>query len=155
MRTDIERAEIYADDVRPGDTCDLGTYHVTEAEIIDFASRWDPQFFHVDVERASTEGHYDGIIASGLHTLGIYQRLSVTGRVGHWRVIAGAGLHDVKFRRPVRPGDTLTGTTRVESVDVEEHRARGLVTYYGELTNQHAKRVFTIRMSAYLEARPA
>lgn len=155
MPTTDTRSAVYAEDIQPGDTWHLGSYTLSEDEIVAFASKWDPQFLHVDVARAATQSQFGGLIASGLHTLGVYQRLSVLSRLAQWRVIAGAGLEEVRFLRPVRPGDTLTGQTRIEAVEMDEVRGRGLVTCAGELTNQHGKQVFSIRMAAYVEARAA
>lgn len=155
MPTTDTQSAVYADDIQPGDSWNLGSYTLSEDEIVAFASKWDPQFLHVDVVRAATQSQFGGLIASGLHTLGVYQRLSVLSRLAQWRVIAGAHLEEVRFLRPVRPGDTLTGQTRIEAVEMDEVRDRGLVTCAGELTNQHGKQVFSIRMAAYLEARAA
>ena len=87
---------IHAEDLQPGLVLELGSHPVTEAEIIDFASQWDPHYFHVDPERAKEESRYAGLIASGLHTLSIYQRLWVLGRNDEWNVIAGAGISDAR-----------------------------------------------------------
>lgn len=146
--------DLYGDDVRPGTRTELGTYSLTAEDIVTFADQWDPQFFHVDEDRAAKEGHFGGLIASGVHTLAIYQRLWVQSREGHWHVIGGAGIRDLQFRRPVRPGDTLTGRTVVENVRFEPDRGRALVDYSGELTNQDGQRVLAVTMSAYLRMRP-
>ena len=62
------RRPVFAEDLAVGDTLELGEYLVTEEEIISFASRWDPQYFHIDPERAVRDGPL-GLIASGLHTM--------------------------------------------------------------------------------------
>jgi len=151
-RTDATLA-LYGDDVRVGERAKLGSYHVTAEDIVSFARQWDPQFFHVDPDRAAAEGHFGGLIASGVHTLAIYQRLSIDSRVQHWHVIGGAGIRDLQLRRPVRPGDTLTGATVVTDVALQSERCRALVEYAGELTNQHDERVLALTMSAYLRMR--
>jgi len=155
VQTSSTELDVYADDMRVGDAWNLGSYQVTEEEIIAFATHWDPQFFHVDPERAATEGYLGGVIASGVQTLAIYQRLSVTSRIGRWHVIAGAGIQQLRFRRPARPGDTLTGRTVVEEVRFEPDRNRAFVTYAGELVNQDDERALTLTMSAYLKSRPS
>lgn len=114
-----------------------------------------PQFFHIDEERANSEGHFGGLIASGVHTLAVYQRLSIQSRTQHWHVIGGAGIRDLQFRRPVRPSDTLTGVSVVENVRLAPGRARALVEYSGELTNQDGERTPVLTMAAYLQMRPA
>lgn len=144
---------VHADDLTPGQVMQLGSHTVSESEIIDFATRWDPQFFHVDPQRAAAESQFGGLIASGLHTLSVYQRLWVDSRTQPWRVIAGATMSDVAFLRPVRPGDVLTGRAVIDDVRLERDKKRGLVDFAGELTNQHDKRVLRLTVSAYLEAR--
>ncbi|KRF19426.1 hypothetical protein ASG90_20650 [Nocardioides sp. Soil797] len=151
----ITATDVYAEDLTPGLVLELGSHTMTEAEIVDFASQWDPQFFHTDPERAACEGQLGGLIASGLHTLSVYQRLSILARTEFWHVIGGAGLRDVRFRRAVRPGDVLTGRSVVEELTLEPERQRGLAAFAGELTNQHGKPVLQLVMSAYLVSRPA
>jgi acyl dehydratase len=147
--------EVYAEDLTPGRVLELGSYTMTESEIVDFASHWDPQFFHTDPERARREGRLGGLIASGLHTLAVFQRLSILARTECWHVIGGAGLDDVAFLSPVRPGDVLSGRSVVADLVLQPERQRGLVTLAGGLTNQDGTSVLRLTMSAYLAARPA
>ena len=98
---------LYAEDLVVGSVHGLGTYQVTLQEILDFAEKWDPQVFHVD--RAAAEaGFFGEIIASGVHTVAIFQRLAVRGAYRHWSVIAGRRV-SAEFPAPVRPGRTLVG----------------------------------------------
>ncbi|MCC9069695.1 MaoC/PaaZ C-terminal domain-containing protein [Arthrobacter cryoconiti] len=71
-------SRLAAEHLPVGQSVDLGSHSVSEAEIIRFASEWDSQYFHTDPETAH-ESHFGGLIASGLHTLSIFQRLSVLG----------------------------------------------------------------------------
>jgi len=144
---------LHGEDLRSGERTELGSYTLSADDIVDFARQWDPQFFHVDDERAITDGYFGGLIASGVQTLAIYQRLMVESLVRHWEVIGGAGIQDLQFRRPVRPGDTLTGSTTIEDVQSQPARGRALVIYAGELINQHSERVLVLTMSAYLRLR--
>lgn len=145
----------FAEDALIGVVRPLGSYEVTEQEIIDFASRWDPQFFHTDPERAAAEGAFGGLIASGIHTVAIYQRLEITSRTDLWQVIAGTGINDLVLRRPVRPGDVLTGTSKLVDRRLEPDRRRGLLTFHGQLTNQHDALVLSLQLSAYVHMRSA
>ena len=86
-----------AEDLAVGDVVTLGTHEVTDVEILEFARSWDPQWFHLDVDAAAA-GPYGGLIASGLHTMAIYQRLYVDST--QWAAIAGRGLPEVRFLRP-------------------------------------------------------
>ncbi len=122
-----ERTEsnlLYADDLVIGSVWDLGAHDVTESEIIEFARQWDPQDFHVD-PAAGDAGFFGGIIASGIHTLAIFQRLAVPAVFDRWATIAGRGMRDVRLLRPVRPGTTLRGSMTVDAVDLHRpDRAR-------------------------------
>lgn len=79
-----------------------GTYTVTRCEIIEFAQQWDPQAIHVD-EEAAAAGYYGGLIASGLHSLALLQRLSVEHVLSGWANVAGSALRDARFHLPLRP----------------------------------------------------
>lgn len=143
----------YAEDLTVGEVIDLGSYTVTETELVEFASQWDPQDFHVD--RAVAENSYfGGLIASGIHSMAVLQRLSVDGVYRHLKVIGGRGLRDVRFWRPVRPGDALTGTMRIDEVVLDDH-GRGLVTSTGQLRDPEGNRVLDLISEAYVRRRPA
>ena len=130
----------HAEDFTVGEECDLGTYEVTEQEVIAFASHWDPQDIHIDPGHAETGGRYGGLI-------------QVLGRREHWNVIAGQGIDRLRFRRPVRPGDVLSGHSRVIDVRLEPEWRRGLVVFDVRALNQEGKEVLTMEMAAYLEMR--
>ena len=143
---------LWADDLSVGQIFEFGEHVVSEEELLDFARAWDPQDFHVDKEVAA-RGPYRGLIASGLHTMSIYQKLNVTGVLTNWRVIAGKRLGDVEFLRPVRPGDTLTGSTVIDAIEFDD-RDRALVTSSAELRNGEGKPVMRTVVEAYVHARP-
>lgn len=142
---------IYADDLRVGDRYQLGRHTVTEEELVAFASAWDPQPFHID-EEAAEQGQFGGLIASGLHTLAVYQRLAVASTGGRWNVIAGRKIREATFVRPVRPNDVLTGSMVVERISLDD-RARGLITTSAELVNGAGERVLTVFSDAFLHSR--
>lgn len=148
-------SSVHAEDLEAGLVLDLGSHPVTEAEIIDFASQWDPHYFHVDPERAARESRYGGLIASGLHTLSVYQRLWVRGREKDWNVIAGSSIEDVRFLRPVRPGDVLTARSEIRDVRLEPEKKRGHVIFDGRVVNQHGKSVLELGLGAYVGMRSA
>ena len=99
----------------------IGSHTVTEDEVLAFGRDWDPQYFHVDAA-AAEESDFGGLIASGIHTLAVFQRLSVETVLSGFDIIAGKQLRSVRFLRPVRPGDTLTGSMRVEEIEPAEER---------------------------------
>ena len=97
----------------------------TALSYIAFATQWDPHYFHVDPARAEAESRYGGLSASGLHTLGVFQRLWVRALAEPWQVIAGARINDLRFHRPVRPGDVLSGYKEVSEMRLEPEKQRG------------------------------
>src|SRR5215211_2002317 len=93
---------IRAEQLPVGETIDLGEHRVTREAIVAFATDWDPQPFHVDLEFARSTTFGD-VIGSGLHTLAIFQRLAVLGAYRDWAIVAGRTVRDVQFLSPLRP----------------------------------------------------
>src|SRR5581483_11631745 len=89
-----------------GATFDGGRRSVDEPEIIEFASRYDPQWFHTDPTRAR-ESRWGGLIASGWMTCGIAMQLAVTNVLSDSESIGSPGVEQIKWPHPVRPGDEL------------------------------------------------
>jgi acyl dehydratase len=142
---------VYAEDLRVGERHDLGSHRLTEDEIVGFATDWDPQFFHVDPD-AAQESPFGGLIASGIHTLAIFQKLVVEACFRHWNVIAGKEIRELRFLRPVRPGDELTGHVVIEELAYDD-RARAQYVARGVLTNQDGKDVLSLVTVALIHAR--
>ena len=142
-----------AEDMPIGQEIECGSYQVTEDEIVGFASAWDPQYFHVDRDLAA-HSDFGGLIASGLHTASIFQRLAATGVYQRYDIIAGKEIHGMRFLRPVRAGDVLTCSIVVQSV--APHAAgRCLVTILGALRNQHGRPVLELHVDSLVRSRDA
>jgi acyl dehydratase len=142
---------LYAEDLLVGSTHDLGEHQVTLEEILSFAELWDPQPFHVDAE-AAANGYFGGLIASGLHTLGVFQRLAVLNAYRHWAIIAGLRIHDVSLPAPVRPGAVLAGRIVIDEMRyVGSDRA--LMTKRGQL-HLRSTLVMEAIFEAYIRRRP-
>jgi acyl dehydratase len=137
----------FADSLDVGTAFALGAHRVTEAEIIEFATRWDPQDFHID-PAAARDGHFGEVIASGVHTLAIFQRLAVEAVYRHWAVIGGRRISRIEFLSPVRAEMTLTGDLLITSIEPESP-SRSLITAVGTLSAAHEP-VFTIDLQIYL-----
>src|SRR5262249_48720074 len=105
---------LYAEDLAAGQRFQLGSYTISEEDILTFAKQYDPVSIHTDKE-AAAKGQFGGLIASGFNTLAIYQRLVVEAV---WSKVAGivGRSFEVRLFRPVRPGTVLTGHSRIESV---------------------------------------
>lgn len=145
----------YYEDFYPGEVIALGSHTVTAAAIIAFARDFDPQYFHIDPERA-VESTFGGLVASGWHTCSIYMRLLVDGLFRETASLASPGVDEIRWPRPVRPGDTLTGRLTVLDATASRSRAdRGRVKHLGELFNQHQELVLSLRAVTILGRRPA
>lgn len=116
------------EDYEPGDVYLFGTIDITEAEIIAFATRYDPQPMHVDPE-AARNGPYGGLISSGWMTVGLMMRLLVLHYVSTCAALASPGFDDVRWFRPLRAGDRLSLRVTIETARVSQSKPdRGIVT---------------------------
>ncbi|MFJ5768358.1 MaoC/PaaZ C-terminal domain-containing protein [Psychrobacillus sp. NPDC093180] len=112
---------------------------ITNEEILDFASKYDPQYMHIDEAKAK-ESMFGGIIASGMHTLSVTWNAWVQLGLFGDDVIAGVSIQNVRFRRPVFPDDRLT--VKVEIIDMEQTKEdRGTITINLATYNQEEKLV--------------
>lgn len=108
----------YFEDLSVGQTDEFGSYEVTEEEIVSFAEKYDPQPFHVDPGRAE-ESMYGGLIASGWHTCAMTMRMLVESHFGQMASLGAKGLDELRWRRPVRPGDVLSVRNEVLDKEIE------------------------------------
>ncbi|GAA0274499.1 MaoC/PaaZ C-terminal domain-containing protein [Cryptosporangium japonicum] len=141
-------ALLRAEDLTIGLEIDLGSYTVTADEIVEFARQWDPQSFHVDPS-AAADSYFGEVIASGLHTLGVLQRLAVLGAYEHWDVIAGRRIRSIELTAPVTDGTTLTGSLVVEEVTARGPE-RALVAVRGRLVRSDNRPVLDAVFEMYL-----
>ena len=105
--------KLYFEDLTVGLSWHSGPVEVTQADIIAFAQSFDPQPFHTDPEAASAHRLFRGLAASGWHTAALSMRLFATGETGPAGGIIGNGIDELRWPRPVRPGDALTLTSEV------------------------------------------
>jgi acyl dehydratase len=131
------------EDFSPGDTFSGGEYEMTEEEIRSFAEAYDPQPFHTDPEFASEESIYGGLIASGWHTAAVTMRLLVDSFLSETASLGAKGVDELRFPRPVRPGDVLSIETEVLSVEPETDE-RGLVRARTETRDHSGELVFSM-----------
>lgn len=145
----------YFEDFSEGQVFELGEQRVTEEEILEFAHRFDPQLFHVDPQ-AAKQTMYGGLIASGWHTGSLYMGLLVRGLLHDAASLGSAGIDELRWLKPVRPGDTLRARLTVTSLRPSTSRSdRGTVFNLGELFNQNGERVMYVRSSGMFARRPA
>jgi len=107
---------VFLDDVDRWDGESYGTYAVTEAEIVEFAERYDPQWFHTDPDRAA-DSIYGDLIASGWHTASMSMRLFVDGFLEETAALGAKGLDHLRWPAPVVPGDELTIHSTIHGID--------------------------------------
>jgi acyl dehydratase len=110
----------YLEDINVGDKSSYGNYKVTREEVLEFASKYDPQPFHLDDE-AAAKTHFGRISASGWHTAAMTMAMLVENLKKHRQAGLGSpGLDELRWLKPVYPGDTL----RVESEITEVRPSR-------------------------------
>lgn len=135
------------EDFYVGQTFDFETYEMTRERIHEFASQFDPQPFHMD-DAAAGASFFQGLAASGWHTAAVAMRLRVqTIRVTGGMV--GAGIEEIRWTKPVRPGDVLTLHEEVTATRLLTSRPQyGLIKLISTTTNQHGEAVMTMKVSA-------
>ncbi|HWJ94540.1 MAG TPA: MaoC family dehydratase [Telluria sp.] len=144
----------YFEDFYPGQEIDLGSRTVSEEEIIDFASQFDPQPFHVDREAAAAS-IYGGVIASGWHTCSMMMRMVVDAMMGESSSMGSPGLEKVRWLQPVRAGDTISVrylTTQVKASSSKPDR--GVVWSKWVASNQRGEEVCIIEGMGMFGRRP-
>jgi acyl dehydratase len=115
----------------------------SEAEILDFAFRYDPQRFHMDVE-AAKETIYGGLIASGIQTLAISLRMIMQTGIYEGTGLGSPGIDGLKWFKPVYPGDTIhTVLEVIETRPSDTKPDRGYITVRMDAVNQNDERVMT------------
>lgn len=137
--------ERYFEDYVPGLVLEYGTIPLSEAEIIDFAMRFDPQYFHTDPEAAKA-GPYGGLIASGWHTAAVMMRLAADYYLSKVASLGSPGIDEIRWTRPVRPGDSLR--IRVSILEAKRSTSkpdRGVVRASIEVLNQNQERVMSMK----------
>ncbi len=143
----------YLEDYVPGEVYTYGSVTLDEASIIAFAKQYDPQAFHVDPVAAESS-IYGGLIASGWQTVAESMRILVDHVISPASSLGSPGCDELRWLRPVRPGDTLA--VRFEIVSVRRSRSkpdRGLVSSRLEVLNQRDEVVMTLQTVLLLRAR--
>ncbi len=137
--------ERYFEDFQPGEVLEFGEYRITEEEMLEFATRYDPQPFHID-RKAGAESIYGGLIASGWMTGSVMMRMLVDHFISPASSMGSPGVDDIRWVKPVRPGDRLH--LRVTIVDARRSQSkpdRGVVQVQQEMINQDGETVMSIR----------
>ena len=124
-----------------GQQITLGPTSVTKEAVIDFATQWDPQWFHTDEERAK-QHHFGGLIASGWHTCCIAMRLVADNVLKGSESFASPGIDQLRWLKPVHVGDALTVHLFVREVRRSASRPElGILRWDWRVDNQHQEPV--------------
>jgi acyl dehydratase len=134
-----------------GQTIAAGPCSIGETEIIEFATKYDPQWFHTDID-ASSEGRHQGLIASGWQTCGIAMRLAVEQALHGSESFASPGLAYLKWTHPVRPGDSLTlQATVIETRRSQTQPSLGILRWRWQLFNQDMIEVLDLEATSLFD----
>ena len=131
---------LYFEDFAVGQKFPSATRRVEAQEIVEFAAKYDPQPFHLDPEAAKAS-LFGGLAASGWHTMALTMRLLVDGGAPIAGGIIGAGLDELRWPRPVRPGDTLRTESEVMELRPSRSRPEGFVKMRTTTVNQNGEPV--------------
>jgi len=145
----------YFEDFEEGSFREFGEYHVTEEEIIEFASKYDPQPFHLS-EEAGKAMIFGGLCASGWHTCAMAMRMLVDNMPEDSGSLGAAGIDELRWVKPVFPGDTLRMRSTV--VSKKESRSRpelGIMVMKNEVFNQKDELVLSFCPTVMHRRRPA
>ncbi len=145
---------LYYEDIQINVVQKYGSYKVTREEVIDFASKYDPQAFHLD-EDAAAKTHFGRLSASGWHSAAMMMRMMVDHMNANKQAGLGSpGVENLRWIKPVYPGDTI----RCEHVTTEKRQSesrpemgimKGLITVF----NQHDEKVMTMESTGLIQVR--
>jgi acyl dehydratase len=146
----------YWEDFTPGRVFETATRTLSEEDIVRFAREYDPQAFHTDAE-AARRSPFGGLIASGWHTAAVGMRLMCDSYLLEASCVGSPGLDELRWLKPVRPGDTLRlKTTVIETTPSAKHPNRGTVLFRWEILNQNAEVALSmLGRQLYLRRAPA
>jgi len=144
----------YFDYFKPSDRFQSAPLVVTEALIVEFARFYDPQVFHTD-PRAAAESIYGGLIASGLQTIALTFKLFIETGTLAASSLGSPGLDEIRWKVPVRPGDTLHVVGEVLEARASSSKPdRGIVRIRYTTVNQRGEGVLTFIGNQLLRIRP-
>jgi len=135
----------YWEDFKVGEVEQIGGKKVERDEVIAFAKQFDPQPFHVD-ETAAKASMYGGLIASGWHTCAMVMRMMCDAYMLQSASVGSPGIDNLKWLKPVRPGDTLRAQrTTLESRTSKSRPEIGIVSNLWEVFNQEGEMVMSMQ----------
>src|SRR4249920_791753 len=143
----------YFEDYVTGAVHEFGSIAVVEQEVIDFGKRFVPLSYHTDPELAKTS-IYGGLIASGWHTAALMMRLYTDNYLSKVANLGSPGADELKWDRPVFPGDDLSiRVTVLETRRSESKPDRGIIRSFVEVLNQNREIVMSVKMVNFVRSR--
>ncbi len=153
----------YFEDLNLGERIVLGSYAFTAENIKAFATRYDPQSFHID-EEAATHSHFGALCASGWHTAAASMRLIVLANQRELaarrergdsvpQIGASPGVRDLRWMKPVYVGDCITSASEIRELRAARRPEFGLVVSHVTGTNQNGELVYSAQGSVFVERR--
>lgn len=153
MTNPITADRRHFEDIVVGETIPLGPRKVTKTDIIEFAREFDPFPFHLD-EKAAKESLLGGLAASGWQTGGLSLKMLVDAFLSKIASMGGLGFTDLKWKRPLMKGDTLSGTATVTSLRRSLSRKEmGILTIGFDMRNQKGEQVMTLNLTNLIAVR--
>ena len=147
--------KFYFEDFAVGWTAEYGPRRVTREEIVGFAAQYDPQPMHLD-EEAARHTMLGGLAASGWHTCCIMMRIIADNLLVDAASMGAPGIEEVKWLRPLRPGDNLTVRGSVTTTRGSQSKPdRGFVTFLWEVSNERGEKIMTLLCPQMLLRREA
>ena len=144
----------YWEDIKEGEVVELGSRTMEKDRMVAFAREFDPQPFHTD-EKAAEASIYGGLIASGWLTGSVLMRIFYDGFLKDTASMGSPGIDELRWTKPVRPGDTLTvRLTVLETAASRSKPDRGIVRSLMEVVNQHGEIVMTTKGVNFFKRRP-
>ena len=142
------------DDLKLGMKFKSGEVTVSKDDILRFANEFDPQPFHID-EEAAKHTVLNGLAASGWHTAAISMRLAITAKPFGPHPLFGAGVDELRWLKPVRPGDTLHLEGELVELVPSKTKPQGVARVKWTAYNQNDEAVYTFNPIAIVPCRPA
>ena len=141
------------DDLKLGMRFESAEVPVSKEDILRFAREFDPQPFHLD-EEAAKDTILGGLAASGWHTAAIAMKLATSCRPFGRHPLFGAGVDELRWMKPVRPGDTLHLEGEVVELTPSRTKPQGMARIKWTSYNQHGEAVYTFNPIAIVPRRP-
>jgi acyl dehydratase len=153
MTNPITKDRRHFEDLAIGEKFALGPVKVSKADIIEFATEFDPFPFHLD-EKAAKQSLLGGLAASGWQTGGLSLKMLVDALLSNIASMGGLGFSDLKWKRPLMKGDTLSGTATITSLRRSQSRPNlGILTVAFDMRNQKGQQLMTLNLANLVEVR--